>query len=204
MLNLLSLALIGITATAAPAKAPDPNLFKNPTAGFEVTKPAKWQYASADFNQENLKKTKLNDQEMQAAMLKYATVPMVAMLKYPEPYDDVNPTFKVNIKPLGALEGKPATEIIGLLLPQFEKLFKDYELAQPPIEVEVSGLKGAYVRINYSLVTADDREFPTTSELWIVPRGEYFFMMGAGTRQDEKTGSRKEIQDILATVKIDH
>ena len=204
MFNLISLALIGITATAAPVKAPDSNLFRNPTAGFEVTKPAKWQYASADFDQENLKKTKLNDQEMQAAMLKYATVPMVSMLKYPEPFDDVNPTFKVNIKPLGALEGKPATEIIGLLLPQFEKLFKDYELAQPPMEVDVSGLKGAYVRINYSLVTADDREFPTTSELWIVPRGEYFFMLGAGTRQDEKTGSRKEIQDILATVKIDH
>jgi hypothetical protein len=41
------------------------------------------------------------------------------------------------------------------------------------------------------------------SELWIVPRGDYFFMIGAGTRQDEKTGTRKEIQEILKTVKID-
>ena len=200
MLHLLSLALVAITATAAP----DSNLFRNPTAGFQISKPDKWQYASAEFDQENLKKTKLNDQEMQEAMQKYANVPMVSMVKYPEPFDDVNPTFKVNIKPLGPLKDKPATEILGLLLPQLEKVFKDYELAQPPTEVEVSGLKGAYVRINYSLVTADDREFPTTSELWIVPRGAYFFMMGAGTRADEKTGTRKEIQDILATVKIDH
>lgn len=204
MLNLLSLALAAITTTAAPVRAPDPNHFRNPTAGFEITKPADWQFAGADFDQENMKKTKLDDKEVQAAMLKYATVPMVAMLKYPEPYDDVNPTFKVNIKPLGVLKGKSATEMIEILLPQFEKIFKDYKLAQAPTEVEVSGLKGAYVRINYSLVTTDDRAFPTTSELWIVPRGEYFFMMGAGTRQDEKTGSRKEIQDILASVKIDH
>jgi hypothetical protein len=28
-------------------------------------------------------------------------------------------------------------------------------------------------------------------------------MIGAGTRQDEKTGTRKEIQKILKTVKID-
>ncbi len=28
-------------------------------------------------------------------------------------------------------------------------------------------------------------------------------MIGVGTRQDEKTGSREEIQDILKTVKIE-
>jgi hypothetical protein len=28
-------------------------------------------------------------------------------------------------------------------------------------------------------------------------------MIGAGTRQDEKTGTRKEIQEILQTIKID-
>ncbi len=33
--------------------------------------------------------------------------------------------------------------------------------------------------------------------------GDYFFIIGAGTRQDEKTGSRDEIKQILSTVKID-
>ena len=28
-------------------------------------------------------------------------------------------------------------------------------------------------------------------------------MIGAGTRQDERTGSREEIQDILASLKIE-
>lgn len=43
---------------------------------------------------------------------------------------------------------------------------------------------------------------PITSELWIIPRGDYFFMVGAGTRQDEKTGSRKEVESILNTIVI--
>ena len=56
------------------------------------------------------------------------------------------------------------------------------------------------MRIHYSLIIPDGRKFPTSSELWIVPRGDYFFMIGAGTRQDERNGSREEIHEILSTV----
>jgi hypothetical protein len=186
------------------ATANEADTFRNPTAGFQLTKPVEWRFITVAEAQENLKATKLNDQEFQAAMLKYATVPMVAMMKYPEPYDDINPSFKVNIKPLGQLQGRTAVELVGMILPQLQKAFKDYQLVQPPVETEVSGLKAAYARINYSLETTDGATFPCTSELWIVPRGDYFFLLGAGTRQDETTGSRSEIQGILNSVKIDH
>jgi hypothetical protein len=89
------------------------------------------------------------------------------------------------------------------MVPQLEKVFRDYELVQAPAITEVAGLEAAYARINYSLETAAGSIFPCTSELWIVPRGDYFFLLGAGTRQDESTGSRNEIQDILRSVKID-
>ncbi len=84
--------------------------------------------------------------------------------------------------------------LIQMILPQFKKMFKDFIVVQAPIDVEVGGLKAAYSRFNYSLQIPDGREFPTSSELWIVPRGDYFFIIGAGTRQDEKTGSRDEIR----------
>ena len=48
-------------------------------------------------------------------MLKYATAPLVAMMKYPEPFDDVNPSFKANIKPLGQLKGKTAIELMAVV-----------------------------------------------------------------------------------------
>jgi hypothetical protein len=121
-------------------------------------------------------------------------------MKYPEPFDDLNPSFKVNIKPLGQLKGADPKQILNLILPQFQKMFQDFALIQPPIDTKVSGLNAAYMSINYSLAIPDGRTFPTTSEMWIVPRGDFFFMIGAGTRQDEKTGSRKDIQAILNTV----
>jgi hypothetical protein len=182
--------------------ADDASVFKSVTAGFEVAKPNEWQFVTADQNLENLKRTELNDKEFQAAMVKYATAPLVAMMKYPEPFDDLNPSFKVNIKPLGQLKGIAPTKILGMFVPQFEKVFQDFKLVEPPVLVTISGIESGYMRMNYSIKVPDGRTFPTTSEMWIVPRGDFFFMIGAGTRQDEKTGARKEIQAILDTVRI--
>ena len=183
--------------------ANDTDLFQSPTAGFQLTKPASWVFMTAAQNMENIKAMKLSDQEFHEAMQKYATAPLVAIARYPEPYDDVNPSFKVNIKPYGALKGKTPQELISLVVPQFQRTFRDFVLVQPPTDAVVSGLASAYARMNYTMELPDGRTFPTTSELWIVPRGDYFFMIGAGTRQDESTGKREEIRAILETVKIE-
>jgi hypothetical protein len=108
----------------------------------------------------------------------------------------------MNLKPYGGLTGMPPQELIKLVLPQFQKLFKDFVLAQPPTTVAVAGIPSAYARIHYTMELPDGRSYPTASELWIVPHGDYFFLIGAGTRQDEKTGTRAEIQAILSTLRI--
>jgi hypothetical protein len=194
---------VAIVMNVGVALAADPGVFSSPTAGLQLTKPAEWSYVTAAQNMDNIRALKLSDEEFHAAMQNYATAPLVAMAKFPEPFEDVNPSFKVNIRPYGALKGTPPQELISLVVPQFQKAFKDFVLVQPPTEAVVSGIESAYARMNYTMEVPDGRTFPTTSELWIVPRGDYFFMIGAGTRQDEKTGSRDEIHDILKTVKIE-
>ena len=187
---------------SGPALSEEPSVFSNPTLGFSVTKPIGWHYVTAEQNLNNLKATQLSDKEFQAAMVKYATTPMIAMTKYSEPYDDVNPSFKVNIKPLGQFKGQDSKEIINVILPQFQKLFKDFVLVQPPTNVTVGGISSAYTRINYTMYAEGIGTLPITSELWIIPRGDFFFLVGAGTRQDEKTGSRKEVESIINTIVI--
>ncbi|MEA1988328.1 MAG: hypothetical protein U9N57_03835 [Pseudomonadota bacterium] len=182
--------------------AQDTNVFESVTVGFKVTKPSEWKFVTAEENLENLKRVQMNDEEFQQLMLKYSAVPLVAMMKYPEPFDDLNPSFKVNIKPFGQLKGSDPKKILGLILPQFQKMFQDFNLVQPPTDTTVGNLPAAYMRINYSLAIPDGRTFPTASELWIVPRGDYFFMIGAGTRQDGKTGSREEISKILSSIEL--
>lgn len=199
--NIIVAAVLILSGCSAIAAEPD--VYNNPTTGLEVTKPAEWSYLTATQNMENIKDAKLKDEEFHAAIQKYATAPLVAMTKYPVPYDDVNPSFKVNIKPFGNLKGMSPQDIISLVVPQFKNAFQDFVLVQPPTEVVVSGIESAYARMNYTMEIPDGRSFPTTSELWIIPRGDYFFMVGAGTRQDERTGSRDEIQAILSSLKIE-
>jgi hypothetical protein len=203
MKTLGAVVLIFGLAIGSLSQAVDSNVFSNPTVGFEFTKPAGWHYLSAAQNLENIKKLKLSDAEFHAAMQKYSSAPLVAITKFPEPYDDVNPSFKVMIKPYGDLKGKKPDEIISFVIPQFESVFKDFEVVQKPVDTKVSGISSAYVRMNYNMEIPDGRMFPTTSELWIIPHGDYFFMIGAGTRQDEKNGSREDIQGILKTVRIE-
>lgn len=197
--SILLIMLLVVTFSYAEDAA---NEFNNPTVGFSVTKPADWQFATVDQHMENLSRTHLNDKEMQEAMQKHATAPLVVIMKYQEPFDDLNPSFKANIKPLGNLPADDPVAILNLILGSMEKMFKDFTVVQEPSETVVSGLKAAHVRIHYSLEIPDGRTFPTASELWIVPRGKFFFMLGAGIRQDEKTGSREEIQKILSSIVI--
>jgi hypothetical protein len=187
-------------AHAVPTQS---NTFSNYTVGLSVTKPSDWQFVTAEQHMENLGRTHLNNKEMQEAMKKYATAPLVVIMKHPEPYDDLNPTFKINIKPLGDMSADDPKAILELVTAQMPKMFKNFKVVTPASDTTVAGLKAAYTRIHYSLQISDGREFPTCSELWIVPRGHFFFIIGSGTKQDEKTGKRAEIQKILSSLKID-
>ncbi len=187
---------------AGPVHAQPSNTFTSPTARFSLTKPSDWQFLSADQNAANLKAVDMDDAEMKAALAKYATTPLVAITKHAEPYADLNPSFKVNIRPLGQFAGADPKAIISALLPSLQRMFSDAKVVEGPSDVAIGGLKGGYVRLDYTLRTNDGATFPTSSELWIVPRGDFFFMMGAGTRQDEATGRRSEIRSIVEGIKF--
>ena len=199
------MVIVGVAAlmVLAPAKGAENNTYSNPTVGFSVTKPAEWHFLSAEQNAENLSRARLKDEAFQQLVQKYANAPMVAITKYEEPYDDLNPSLKVNMRPLGNFSADKPTAILDMISKQFESLFENYKVITAPKETRLAGLRAGYLKVHFAMKIPDGRTFPTCMELWIVPRGKHFFMIGAGTRQDEKTGKREEIEKILATIKID-
>jgi hypothetical protein len=170
--------------------------------GFEVTKPDAWHYATAAQFFKNLNSVRPGDVNYYEQIKEYATTPVVAMMKFPEPYADVNPSFKINVRPYGEFKGLEATELLEMLLPTFEKTFRDFSVAQAPTYVEVSGIKSGYVCMTYTLEVTDGGQFPILSEVWIVPREHYFMIIGAGVRKDEKNGAQAEIAAILKTLRF--
>ncbi|MES2754320.1 MAG: hypothetical protein V4659_06610 [Pseudomonadota bacterium] len=177
-------------------------IVSNNTVGIEVNQPAGWTVLTAEANAANLRSVQPENKDLQEAFAKYASAPVIAFTKYAEPYADLNPSFKVNLRPVGQLAGRSASEILTVVIPALRYAFSDLRIDQEPVSTTVGGRAAAYARFTYTLA-ARGQKFATTSELWIVPRGSYFFMIGAGTRHDEANGTRAEIQSILSTVKID-
>lgn len=191
-----------LLAFSAYALSDEPDVFRNQTVGFAVTKPGGWHFATVEQNLNSLKSVQLDNKEFKAMMVKYATVPFLVMTKHKEPYHDLNPSFKVNIQPLGPFKGKDVRTILSAILSQYQNVLKDFKLVQPPTSVSISGVASAYTRMNFTMEVDGVGAFPTAAELWIVPQGDFYFLVGAGTRQDERTGSRKEIESIVNTIVI--
>jgi len=173
-----------------------------PSLGLSVFRPAGWVTITADENARNIQSVQMDDREFQELAARYATAPVFAIAKYPEPYADLNPSFKVNVRPLGGFAKFAPEDILTTALPTFSRAFKDVRILDGPRPAQVSGRKAAYARLAYTL-RAKGVAVPTISEIWVVPKGSIFFMIGAGTREDEKNGSRAEIRQILDRLRIE-
>jgi hypothetical protein len=174
---------------------------KNSTLGFEIELPDEWTELGSKEFYDNLNKLELDNPKFQDLLTKNASIPVVIATKYPEPYDDVNPSLKINARPYGAIPTRDAVEIAGLLLAGIKQLYPDLEVVSPPSPKNVDARKGAHVQVRYSLKTSVGT-FPIESELWVIPTENFFYMIGIGYRPDGKTGSRDDAASSIEKMKI--
>lgn len=176
--------------------------YEHKVLGIKLDYPKTWKLNSADSYYSNLENIKFDDKEFNEMIQKSASVPFFFLTKYSEPYDDINPSLKINTKPFGNLIGKSLIDISNILLTQFEKLFTDYELIEAPKEISINNQKATYFKIYYTLINSEGNFFKTCSELYLVNKETFFYMIGVGTKQNESNGSRQEMQNIIKTIKF--
>jgi hypothetical protein len=167
---------------ACIAWAQDPNTFASSAAGVSMSKPLGWHFTA----QQNA-----------------ATAPLVVITRHEEPFDGLNPTVKINIRPLGEWNGSNPVEIVETLTAPLQQAFKDAATVDGPRETELSGLKAGYVRVNFTLQSAAGRAFRTSSELWVVPRGSDYFLIEIGRSQTAGEAEKRELRSIVNSIKID-
>lgn len=173
-----------------------------PSLGISIVRPASWVTITADQNARNLGNVQMDDPQFQALAKRYANSPVVAMAKHREPYADLNPSLKINVRPLGGFAGHAPEEIIAAALPMFQHGFADLKVLEGPKHTTLAGKPAGFVRMAYTLRT-HEMAVPAVSEIWVVPKGPVFFMIGSGTRADEGTGTRAEVRSIINTLKLD-
>jgi hypothetical protein len=198
MIRLFSLLALLISVNALA----NDTSFVSPSHGLEFYKPLNWHWLSAEENKKNLDSAKFGDKNVDSLIKKNSSAPLVAITKYKEPYDDLNPSIKIDVKPLGPFQGKNPSEIIKVFLPFLKKAFPDMINEVGPIDTSFNGIKAGYFKGLYTFNVPNMGNLQANTEMWVVPKGSYFFLIGSGTRKDEKSGTRNEIQAILKRMKI--
>ena len=172
---------------------------ENSNAGISLERPQSWQSATAAQIQANRERVRLSDSEFQQAMVARSALPIIALMKYPEPYEGLNPSVQITLRQ--ALKGTP-TQLLTGAVATMRRGFADLSIVQPVAATTVSGLPAASVRVTYTLRTTT-QSMPVLSRLWLVPRGSLMFLIGMSGAQSGPDVSEAEFAKVLQSIQID-
>ena len=192
--------LLLLVALAAPKS--DPDLFRSEIARLEMRKPHGWHFQTLETVLTNRANVKLKDGEFERLVRERAATPLVVATKHEEPYDSLNATLQVLVRPAGPFEGLPAEEILGSVLPVLQTQFTNYSELSPVRSTKVGGQPAARVTIAYTLKTQDEREFPTRATLVMIPRGKVLYQLGISGPSTGPDVPGAEVDSVLASVRF--
>ncbi len=168
--------------------AADENTYRNSGVGFTITKPASWYF------------------EMQAeqALIRYyeTQTKLVMIAKNQEPYPDLNASLTVFYIPQSETPVTVPKTLVQVAISKMVDRFENAVVREGPTEVTIQGHQGAYARISFDSLAVAGRRTPASHEIWTIAAGDLFFIIEAVSRQDEKTGSRQELHQIIETIQV--
>ncbi|WP_028865082.1 hypothetical protein [Psychromonas aquimarina] len=170
-----------------------PNFFKSNMARIELEIPEGWHFMNNEVVAERRATAKLKDKQMQDAIQNLASAPLVAATMYPEPYESLNPSIQVLVRPLGKVKGATASQILGIIKPFLEKLFEEFELLEPITDFELDGINAARFSARYTVQNQEGTIFHTRSIMMVVPRGNYMYQFSFSSPPEGKNLLSKEI-----------
>jgi hypothetical protein len=203
LISVFTAVYLAVSASGIDSPAVDANRFYSPTAGFSIIKPSAWSFASMEQVAANRAVAQLKDKELQEQIRQRANAPLVAVLKYPEPHDDLNPSIQVIVRPTGQLENKTGVELMHIVVPSIQQAMADFAFVEKIQETKVSGMPAAYMKAKYTVSNKEGREFKTLSRMWIIPRGSFMFIISMSGPQEGPDVSETEFKAILDSIKIE-
>ncbi|MEZ0243454.1 MAG: hypothetical protein ACAH11_08780 [Sphingomonas sp.] len=202
LLALVLSALAVLALPAAPAFAQGERIVA-PAGGISIEKPRGWNILPPDEAMENLRGLRFDDPRVQRA-IGSGNAPFIVLLKYPADTEGINPTLKVNYRPLPpSLRGKSAVEVLSMLFESMRTTVNDVVLLDPPAPVQFAGGTGAHFRLSYTLVGSAGTPYKVISEMWMTLRGDYAVILGAGYGADEPPATAAEIAAASRTFRLE-
>jgi hypothetical protein len=193
---------LAIVLLPALAPAGDTNTFSAPAIGVVVVKPPSWVFLTPQQHVENLKRATLKDEDRMKWLREHPTPPDVGIVKYPEPFDDVNPNLMIFVAPAGQYPTNGLVRTLSGLVAERQKRFGNFSVVVPPRQKTLAGYSSASTKFHYDLEVPDGRRFPAWGEMWLLPHKDQLVIVVLELRQDEKTGKRVEFDPIMESLKL--
>ena len=106
-------------------------------------------------------------------------------------------------RPLGEAAKLSASDILNSTVKVLQQSFEDFALLEGVNKVEVGGLGGAYLKATYSVASPTGEKFKVLSNMWVVLRGDYMFIISMSGPPEGPDLAEKEFAEILASIKIE-
>jgi len=95
--SVLGIVSIFVIAIAFSAVVSSQERVDIPAAGIALARPSGWHTATLEQVQRNRERARLSDPELQALVTRSA-MPLIAFIKYAEPYAGLNPSIQVTLR----------------------------------------------------------------------------------------------------------
>ncbi len=200
----LKYPLQGMSDSASDEKTANADRFHSAAAGFSVTKPSSWNFASAEQIAEHQSGVRYPDKELEEMVRTRARTPLVVLLKHPQPFEGINPSVQISIRPLGPLSGTGALELMANIVPTMQRGMGDFTFIDKMQETKVSGFPAAYMKAAFTAASPQGGEFKSLIRLWLVPRGRVVFMIGMSGPSEGPDISEDEFTAILESISIEN
>jgi hypothetical protein len=158
----------------------DRDRYENPALGFALTKPANWHFVTTQQHRENLGRVAFSSETSRRQVVEQSSAPLLVAMRHRDPVSGINPSLRVTMKPFAASASRDPLTVSGVILAGVAKQLGEIELVQPPEAATVAGLPAAHAVLHYTLRTTDGGASAAASELWVVPHGGVYYVIGAG------------------------
>jgi len=147
------------------------------------------------------KSVKMEDKDLEKMIRENPNSPLVVITRYQEPYPTLNPSVAVTMVQL-PVEGMPPKDVLNMSTEVLKRAYPDLTYVDEVQDVSVDGINSAYTKVKYTLA-AGDQKFPTTTRMWLVPRGKVMFTVGMSGPQEGPDASEDSFKEILKSIKFD-
>lgn len=194
-------SVLAVLFAGAAVWADGPAIFFNKATGFQIKRPVSWYWLTDVEALNKQVPQRLSDAELLKLLGKRQALELVQIGMHPEPYDGLNPSIQVSIQPLRTLASPSPVEALAPLAEKLKQDYPDLIVIDAPQAATVGGRPGARMKARYTATLAG-KPVQTLSRIWLVPRGEFAFLIGASGPAQGPEVAEAQFAGALAATRI--